>query len=385
MKKIFRSSFKSIISILFLITTTCLGAIQLSAQSRAVYFNGYNSSTATFPKSAAGFNASIVSSATVNYNGLSTVNDNRCVWNNTNSSASLDVGTAPYLSYTINFTSSISLSPDRFVMCGLATFNSAIKMQLRWSIDNYATSLGEFTINGGSYTLTSVNLNPKGTVSASSIQFRVYFYGASTWVFNSDTGPYSSLDGTPSSYGSFGQNVALWYNSFTLPLTWRSFNAQAQKENVLLNWSTENESNTADFEILHSTNGRDWQSIGNITAQNTAGTHEYRFIHNSPVNGNNYYKLEQRDIDNRKTYSNIRLVKFNTASALIYVLSNPVQTGSLQLQAEEPLRMQLYNTGGVLVMDKQLAAGFNQLPVNHLKAGFYLLQAGNEKIRIVIQ
>lgn len=385
MKKIFTGSY-ALLAHIFLAAILIFNPTEpLFAQSRAVYFVGYNSSTASFPRTASGFNASLVSSATVNYSGLSTVNDGRCVWNNTNSSASLDIGTAPYLTYTINFVSNISLNPDRFVMCGLATFNSSLKMQLRWSIDNFATSLGEFTINGSNYTLTSVNLNPKGTVTASSIEFRVYFYGASSWVFNSDTGPYSSLDGTASSYGNFGQNVALWYNSFTLPLTWRSFNVRSQKENVLLKWSTENESNTADFEIQHSSNGRDWLSIGNITAQNTAGIHEYSFIHNSPVKGNNYYRLEQRDIDNRKTYSDTRVIKFNTAHSLVFVLNNPVQSNNLQLQAEEPLRIRLYNTGGSLVMDKQLAAGYNQLPVNHLKAGLYLLQAGTDKIRIVIQ
>src|SRR5690606_32402553 len=71
------------------------------AQTRAVYFTGYNSSTASFPRPAAGFNSAVVSAGVINYSGLLTVNDSRTVWNNPNTSATLDIGTAPYLSYTI--------------------------------------------------------------------------------------------------------------------------------------------------------------------------------------------------------------------------------------------------------------------------------------------
>ena len=286
---------------------------EVGAQTRAVYFTGYNSSTTSFPKAAAGFNSSVVSSGSINYSGLTTVNDGRTVWSNTNTSSTLDASTAPYLSYTINMNGTLSLSLDRFVMCGLAVFNSAVKLQLRWSVDNYATSLGEFTINGSSYTLSSINLSSKGTITASSITFRVYFYNASTWIFNSDTGPYSSLDGTPSSYGAYGQNVALWYNSFILlPLTWKSFTVKLQQGNTLLTWETANETNNDHFEVEHSTDGINFIKIGEVAA----GNNIYHFTHNNPSSGNNYYRIKQVDKDGKFSYSSVQSVTINYSNKI---------------------------------------------------------------------
>ncbi len=356
------------------------------AQTRAAYFTGYNSSTASFPRPAAGFNSAVVSAGAINYSGLLTVNDNRTVWNNPNTSTTLDIGTAPYLSYTITMNGTVLLNPDRFVMCGLATFNAAMRLQLRWSVDNYAASLGEFSINGSSYTLSSVNLNPQGSVSVSSIEFRVYFYNGSGWVFNSDTGPYSSLDGTASSYGAFGQNVALWYNSFTtLPLTWKSFTAQKQQDKVLLQWSTENEANTANFEIQHSGKGRDWQTAGAVSARNTAGIHHYSFLHGQPQKGSNFYRLLQTDLDGRKAYSEIVSLYLNESQTGLLVLGNPVQNGVLQIRLQKPALVQVLNAAGVLVSQQQLDAGTHAIPVHHLSKGIYSLRTGEDKQQVIIK
>lgn len=315
---------------------------EAGAQTRAIYFTGYNSSTTSFPKAAAGFNSSVVSSGSINYSGLTTVNDNRTVWSNTNTSSTLDASTAPYLSYTINLNGTLSLSLDRFVMCGLAVFNSAVKLQLRWSVDNYATSLGEFSINGSSYTLSSINLSSKGTVTANSITFRVYFYNASTWIFNSDTGPYSSLDGTPSSYGAYGQNVALWYNSFILlPLTWKSFTAKLQQESVLLTWETANEINNDHFEVEHSTDGINFSKIGEVTAGNTI----YHFTHNDPAAGKNYYRIKQVDKDGKFSYSSVQLVAVNSDSKVSVYPT--LVTNELTISIND----QLFGQGKLMIRD----------------------------------
>ncbi len=362
----------------------CTGK-QVVAQTRAVYFVGYNSSTASFPKAASGMDGAVVSAGAINYSGLQTVNDNRTVWNNPNSATTLDIGTAPYLSFTITMNGNISLSPDRFVMCGLAEFSST-KLQLRWSVDNFATSLGEFTINGSSYTLSSVDLSSKGVVNVSSIEFRVYFYNASGWVFNSDTGPYSSLDGTPSSYGAYGQNVALWYNSFTtLPLVWNSFTVEKDQHEALLKWSTENEVAVAGFSVEHSKDGRVWQSIGYVPADNSAGVNYYSYRDKNPFAGLNYYRLLQTDLDGNKKYSSVSMLSLSEDAPTFILLENPVVSGMLRFRINSSAYVRLYSLTGQLLVEKQFVPGDCSIDVHKMPEGIYSITTGTASRLVLIK
>jgi len=185
-------------------------------QTKLVSFPGYNSATVSFPVSS-NFNNSVVTSANLNYGGtgITTVNDGRTVWSIANASSSLNIATAPYLQYNINFSGQATISFDRFVLDGAAAlFSTSAIFQLRWSVDNYASSLGTFTNNTSSYKLTSVSLSSLGSLQMNNVSFRVYIYNSGNVLFyNSDTGPYASPDGTPSSYTAYGRNVSVWVSS----------------------------------------------------------------------------------------------------------------------------------------------------------------------------
>ncbi|MGC6415316.1 MAG: FG-GAP-like repeat-containing protein, partial [Bacteroidia bacterium] len=189
-----------------------------TAQTRLVGYPGYNAAVSTFPLSA-NYTSSEVSSASLNYGGtgITPANDNRTVWsiNNTNP---FDASTSPYLEYEINFTSEMDINFDRFVLHAAAnTGTTTATFELRWSIDNYATSLGTFTNNNGSYKLTSVNLSSQNSVTASQITFRLYIYGGTLSYYNPSGGNYASSDGTPSSYANSSSPVGVWTSSITPP------------------------------------------------------------------------------------------------------------------------------------------------------------------------
>jgi hypothetical protein len=190
--------------------------IAFSQNQEMVWWTGQNTSTYTYPQ-AANTPASFVTSASQNYSGLSTVADNRNVWNNPNASTTLDVSTAPYLEYTLNISSNVDF--DRFVVHGIDPFQYT-KTQLRWDVDSFNNSLGEFTYSPPtSYELTSVDLSGSTTAPAGTVTFRIYFYNAAGWVFHSDTGPYSSSDATPSSYTSYGRCFSIWGAPAATPCT----------------------------------------------------------------------------------------------------------------------------------------------------------------------
>ena len=161
-----------------------------------------NTSSQTYPYAASYTKPVIVSAASQNYSGLTTVNNAQNKWQHSNSSASLDYTTAPYASYSVTTTASTKF--DRFVIPGLNMTSGTTpttRIQLRWSVDGYAASLGEFAPGtGATYALSSVDLISTAAQPAGTIMFRVYVYNGNTDVIAHATGSgYTSTDGTSAS------------------------------------------------------------------------------------------------------------------------------------------------------------------------------------------
>ena len=174
-------------------------------------WNATNTSTQTYPYAATTTRPVVVGSASQNYSGLTTENSADNKWNNPNTSASLVTASAPYASYTI--TTTVGTKFDRFVLPGLnmtSATTPATKIQLRWSVDNFAASLGEFTPGtGANFALSSVDLTSTTTQVAGAIEFRTYFYNGSTDIIAQAAGnSYVSTDGTaPSFDGNYGAMI----------------------------------------------------------------------------------------------------------------------------------------------------------------------------------
>lgn len=357
----------------------------LNAQTRLFYFSAYNTMTASFPVTSSGVDPRVTSVAQYN-SGLVKVQEFRCMWNSTNSATTLNTATAPYIRIVLTFNQLTDMKFDRFVICGLAKFEATSKLQLRWSIDNYATSLGEFSA-GASYTLTSVDLNSKGIVSASSIEFRIYVYNKPDYIYFVNASGYSSVDGTPASYGVAGsQNIALWYSPTpTLPLTWKSFTAARQGNSNGLSWSTENETQTAGFTVQHSTDAQRWTNLGDVASADTPGEHRYNYLHATPAAGINYYRIEQHDLDGRSTYSSVVQVQTPVKESSFILRGNPVQDGLIRIECLQPQRIRLISSTGMVIAEKDMAQGNQSIPVKGLLPGMYILVAGNQREQVIIQ
>ncbi len=88
-------------------------------------------------------------------------------------------------------------------------------------------------------------------------------------------------------------------------LTTINANADAQKEQVAVNWQTATEKESAYFAIERQskTNGQ-FEEIGRVKgAGNSDKTLTYNFIDEKPVYGVSYYRLRLADIDGKTTYS----------------------------------------------------------------------------------
>lgn len=171
-----------------------------------------------------------------------------------------------------------------------------------------------------------------------------------------------------------------------LPVLWLSFTVTGQDHKALLQWSTAQEQNTRDFIIEHSTNTTNWTSIGKVAAAgNSNSTSNYSYVHNSPANGNNYYRLLQTDIDNRTSYSDVKVLRVNDINDAFVLMENPVNNHTLRIQANTSALLAFYTSDGKLLWQRQVNAGPNSIDVGRYANGVYLLKMNSTLHKIIIQ
>ena len=172
-------------------------------------------------------------------------------------------------------------------------------------------------------------------------------------------------DPTPATY------TISW--SKPLPVTLVNFDVVKSESQVRINWTTSSETNSSHFDIERSSDARNWNAIGQVSArENANAVSVYDFTDHNPENGINYYRLKMVDTDQSFTYSKIRSVSLEGAIVRIY--PNPVTTqlnidnlGSDQIQ-----KVVLHNLTGMVVYSNENVVK-NSIDVSHFKTGVYVL------------
>jgi hypothetical protein len=181
--------------------------------------------------------------------------------------------------------------------------------------------------------------------------------------------------------------LTLASGSVPVPLTWLSFMATKQNNNQsLLQWATAQEQNTKDFHIQHSADGISWITIGNLPATgNSNSIPHYAYVHVNPINGLNYYRIKQTDIDSRYSYSPIRTLFFATAIQPFTIHRNPVTNHVLAIQVNMATSVAFYTADGKLLWQKQVIAGTTSIDVSSYSKGTYFLKTIATTKKVVIE
>lgn len=156
-----------------------------------------------------------------------------------------------------------------------------------------------------------------------------------------------------------------------LPVSLIQFNAVKNRDKVLLSWQTTNELNNNGFTIMRSSDQSNWKDL-DFTASNYQSTldNNYTFEDQNPLNGTNFYKLRQTDIDGAIKYSDIRMVVVNGVSSL-QIYPNP---------AHDILNIQISNTPVSLeiidISGKSIAryGHVKKIDISSLASGIYILK-----------
>ncbi len=114
-----------------------------------------------------------------------------------------------------------------------------------------------------------------------------------------------------------------------LPVELISFTAQGDLNGVVLHWSTATEENNDYFAVEHSIDGAHFVEIGRVEGMGTTSEIQYYgFVHRTPINGRNYYRLRQTDFDEDSyEYSPIAVVKLGSVLGSVKV--HPTNTADI--------------------------------------------------------
>lgn len=188
----------------------------------------------------------------------------------------------------------------------------------------------------------------------------------------------------------FGNNIYyvddIFFSSSTniLPVKLTSFTATAKANTIGLNWETASEINNRGFGVEKSSDGRTWTEMTfvNAAASNSNGA-KYAAVDMSPIQGMNFYRLRQVDLDGKFTFSAVRQVNFNGKDQQeITVYPNPSRgfVNVLASKSNTPVQYSITNMSGKSVQSGVLRADgtVNTLNIQTLPAGIYMIQVRDE-------
>lgn len=173
--------------------------------------------------------------------------------------------------------------------------------------------------------------------------------------------------------------------STALPLRLTSFTGTGSNCAAMLEWKTEEESNTSHFEVEQSTDGIHFVKLGTVAAQGNGNGKNYNTTA-AQVMATGYYRLKMADKDGKFTYSEIIAVKVNCHNnEYIRLYPNPVFRGTTETTLSFKLdgytgraEVVMMNAAGQQMSRQQVKVndGVNnvQLKTQALPAGTYYVQ-----------
>jgi hypothetical protein len=182
-----------------------------------------------------------------------------------------------------------------------------------------------------------------------------------------------------------------------LPIELLSFEGSVCEKNICLVWETISEKSNDHFEVQHSYDGSNFQTMSKIKSKSSdAAGMKLKYIaeDSQPNEGYNYYRLKQVDYDGSYKYFKIIEVPYQSAERVYRIYPNP-NTGNFIISgnstsSKEPVTLVLYNLFGKIVYSDVISVGkyYEVLLDGVLLQGVYIcsLQSPkqNQTIRLVV-
>jgi uncharacterized delta-60 repeat protein len=176
-----------------------------------------------------------------------------------------------------------------------------------------------------------------------------------------------------------------------LPINLFTFTASRQGNATRLNWQTRSERQTLAFEVLKSSDGRNFTSIGEVSASgNSDVTRDYSFTDPAPLQPLCFYRLRIINLTASSGYSQILIVR-NNEKAAPEAFPNPVRD-LLHIQFTEPagpVRLQVTDAAGRMVSAWEMksvgTSMSSTVDLGSLAPGIYYLSVNGKILPLIKQ
>ena len=173
------------------------------------------------------------------------------------------------------------------------------------------------------------------------------------------------------------------FTGSVLPVELSKFNVKKAEQSIMLSWATASEKNNKHFEIQKSTNGTQFQTIGQVkgSGTNLSGA-SYNFEDKNPSVGITYYRLKQVDDDGKYAYTAVRSILFGKSKIVVFSTIAKDRI-SLTVSDDQIVPFDIINLNGQKVLAGK-AIGQHTIDISGLHSGMYFIRTeGGEVTRFV--
>jgi hypothetical protein len=168
-----------------------------------------------------------------------------------------------------------------------------------------------------------------------------------------------------------------------LPVNLISFTGLSKKEGNQLNWTVAQEVDFSHYEVLRSTNGKDFAKIGEVYPENkSTEMKNYTFLDASVKADLAYYKLNLINEDGSSSFSNLVVINRTVVAPVVTKLyPNPASTTllvSLEGVDAEVSTITIHDLSGKVVYSTETSDVATLLDINELNKGMYIVKVASQ-------
>jgi hypothetical protein len=168
----------------------------------------------------------------------------------------------------------------------------------------------------------------------------------------------------------------------TLPVSFKSFNANRNKGMAVLRWETSTEQNNKGFYVQRNT-GRGWSDVGYVASKanggNSNATLGYDFSDPNTEKGVTQYRILQVDLDGKSKVSDVRTVRGESQDNRVMIYPNPSNDGSVNIMFDDARGnrdVMVSDMSGRVVKQYRNVTASN-MRIDNLQAGVYSIRIAN--------
>lgn len=163
----------------------------------------------------------------------------------------------------------------------------------------------------------------------------------------------------------------------------------AGPQSAMVKWTTTNESQAASYELMVSTDGRNFNTATTIKAKgnfpNDLGSYQYKYESAVPVK-RLYFRVKQSGLDNKLLLSSVKTVNWQTLPGNGHFVADP---GGSYIVSDLPIsggtnwNVSIYSSNGQLIQADEVRSGSNATVMmkHRLQTGIYIIRAMNNTTR----